>query len=414
MKYNEEIKTIKELTTEVITEEELINKLKISKKEKKPLIIKAGFDPTTPDLHLGHTVLLQKLRTFQSLGHKVVFIVGDFTALIGDPSGRNETRKPITREEIEKNSQTYQEQAFTILDRDNTEVVYNSRWMDKMTASELLELASKHTVARILERDDFSGRYKNGNPIGIHELLYPIIQAYDSVVVRADVELGGTDQKFNLLVGRAMQRDLGQQPQAIITMPILEGLDGVNKMSKSLGNCVGIKESPKEMFGKIMSISDDLMMRYYRLLTDMSDNEIKELDNKIKDGTIHPMKTKQKLGEIIVGRFHSKEDAKIAEREFIRQFSRREVPLEIPEVSVEWKKSSPIWIGNLLKMVKATCSTSEAKRKIREGAVKLDGVKVKDENLEIPAKGEVLVQIGRKKNYRVTFTKIDNISSKKR
>jgi len=401
MEVSEQIEVIKRGTVEIIAEEELRKKLIEAQKNKKPLRVKAGFDPTAPDIHLGHTVLLQKLRTFQKLGHKVIFLIGDFTALIGDPSGKNEIRKAMTKQEILINAKTYQEQVFKILDREKTEVFFNSSWMDKMPVSQLLQIASQHTVARMLERDDFSKRFKAEKPIGIHEFLYPLIQGYDSVAIMADVELGGTDQKFNLLVGRDMQRIFNQEPQVVITMPLLEGLDGEDKMSKSLGNYVGITESPKEIFGKIMSISDQLMERYYELLSDISKEELED----IKNGKVHPMEAKQKLAKEIVARFHSIADAEKAEADFLRQFRFRQVPTDIPEVKIKCTEGKPIWIGNLLKTINAVPSTSEARRKIREGAVRIDGEKIEDEEMELSAGREVLIQVGKRKFYRVRVSK---------
>ncbi|OGL39975.1 MAG: tyrosine--tRNA ligase, partial [Candidatus Schekmanbacteria bacterium GWA2_38_11] len=311
MEVSDQIEIIKRGAVEIITEEELAKKLLEAKKNKRPLRIKAGFDPTAPDIHLGHTVLLQKLSAFQKLGHKVIFLIGDFTALIGDPSGKSETRKPMTREEIIKNSKTYQDQVFKILDPEKTEVVFNSSWMEKISVAQLLQIASQHTVARMLERDDFSKRFKSERPIGIHEFIYPLIQGYDSVAIKADVELGGTDQKFNLLVGRDLQRFFNQEPQVIITMPLLEGLDGENKMSKSQGNYVGITETPNEIFGKLMSISDQLMLKYYELLSEVSKEELED----IKADKVHPMEAKQKLAKEIVARFNSLEAARKAEED---------------------------------------------------------------------------------------------------
>ena len=393
----EQIEIIKRGTVEIISEEELKEKLLESQRDKNPLRIKAGFDPTAPDIHLGHTVLLQKLRIFQKLGHKVLFLIGDFTARIGDPSGRNEMRKPMTEKEIRENSKTYQQQVFKILDPEKTEVVFNSSWMAKMSLSELIRIASQHTVARMLERDDFTKRFKAEKPIGIHELFYPLIQGYDSVAITADIEIGGTDQKFNLLVGRDMQRIFNQKPQVVITMPLLKGLDGLNKMSKSLGNYIGITETPKEIFGKVMSVSDELMLRYYELVSDVSQAEFEN----IKSGKIHPMEAKQKLSKEIVARFHSPEEAEKAEQEFLKQFRFKEVPADIPEVNVKCRDGKPVWIGNLLKTINAFPSTSEARRKIKEGAVKIDGARVEDDNIEIAPGNEVLIQVGKKKFFKV-------------
>ena len=397
MEISEQIELIKKGTVEIISEEELKEKLLESHRNKNPLRIKAGFDPTAPDIHLGHTVLLHKLKAFQKLGHKVLFLIGDFTAKIGDPSGKNEMRKPMTEEEIQENSKTYQQQVFKILDPEKTEVVFNSSWMAKMSISELIRIASQHTVARMLERDDFTKRFKAEKPIGIHELIYPLIQGYDSVAIAADIEIGGTDQKFNLLVGRDMQRIFSQKPQIVITMPLLEGLDGVNKMSKSLENYIGITENAKEIFGKAMSISDELMLKYYELISDVSQTEFE----KIKNGKIHPMEAKQKLAKEIVSRFHGVKEAEKAEEEFLKQFRFKEVPTGIPEVKIKCQDGKPVWIGNLLKTINALPSTSEAKRKIKEGAVKIDGAKVEDDNIELAPGREVLIQVGKRKFYKV-------------
>jgi len=345
---------------------------------------------------------MYKLKAFQDLGHNIFFIIGDFTAGIGDPSGRNEMRKPLPAEEILKNAKTYSDQAFKILNRERTTVVYNSSWMNALMPSDFIELASKHTVARMLERDDFSKRFAEKKPIGIHELFYPIIQGYDSVAIKADIELGGTDQKFNLLVGRNLQRISGQNSQSVITMPILEGLDGTAKMSKSLNNYIGITESPKDMYGKLMSISDKLMMRYYELLTDLRTSEIEKLKKDIIREIVHPMKAKQNLALTIVTRFHNREKAEFAEQEFIRQFSEKKVPQTIEEIKVK-ADNNTIWICKLLKEIRAVSSTSEARRKISEGAVRIEGNKVTDANLSIPAEGKILVQVGKKRFYKADF-----------
>ncbi len=397
-----QLETIKKGADEIIDSDELESKVKQSIETKTPLNIKTGFDPTSADLHLGHTVLMYKLKAFQDLGHKVFFLIGDFTAGIGDPSGRNEMRKPLSQEQILKNAKTYSDQAFKILDKEKTTVVFNSSWMNSLKPSEFIDLASKHTVARMLERDDFSNRFSEKKPIGIHELFYPIIQGYDSVAIKSDVELGGTDQKFNLLVGRNLQRVYGQRPQTVITMPILEGLDGVAKMSKSLNNYIGITESSREMFGKIMSVSDELMLRYYELLTDLKISEIEKLKKDIAGGIVHPMDAKQSLAKTIVTRFHNADEAKFEEKEFIRQFREKKVPKKIEEIAVE-TDDNPIWICKLLKEINAVSSTSEARRKITEGAVKIEGGKVTDHNLSIRAEGEILVQVGKKRYYRAVF-----------
>lgn len=385
-------------TVDMVEEKELLGKLKRAQETGTPLRIKAGFDPTAPDLHLGHTVLLRKMRHFQDLGHEVYFLIGDFTARIGDPSGRSETRPPLTREQVEENAKTYAEQVFKILDPERTKVVFNSEWMSKMTAEDFIRLCAKYTVARMLERDDFKKRFEAHRPIAIHELIYPLIQAYDSVALKADVELGGTDQLFNLLVGREIQREYGQEPQVIITVPILEGLDGVQKMSKSLGNYVGIMEPPQEMFGKLMSISDDLMWRYYELLTDIPLDEVERLKQAVAEGREHPKEVKKRLAMLIVAQFHSEAAAREAAEEFERVFARKEIPKDIPEVEV-----SPgiIWLPQLLKEKGFTKSTSEAKRLITQGAVKLmDGEALRDENFEFRP-GEYYFRIGKKRFFKV-------------
>ncbi|OAQ19988.1 tyrosine--tRNA ligase [Thermosulfurimonas dismutans] len=385
-------------TVDMVEEKELLGKLKRAQETGTPLRIKAGFDPTAPDLHLGHTVLLRKMRHFQDLGHEVYFLIGDFTARIGDPSGRSETRPPLTREQVEENAKTYAEQVFKILDPERTKVVFNSEWMSKLTAEDFIRLCAKYTVARMLERDDFKKRFETHRPIAIHELIYPLIQAYDSVALKADVELGGTDQLFNLLVGREIQREYGQEPQVIITVPILEGLDGVQKMSKSLGNYVGIMEPPQEMFGKLMSISDDLMWRYYELLTDIPLDEVERLKQAVAEGREHPKEVKKRLAMLIVAQFHSEAAAREAAEEFERVFARKEIPKDIPEVEVS---PGVIWLPQLLKEKGFTKSTSEAKRLITQGAVKLmDGEALRDENFEFRP-GEYYFRIGKKRFFKV-------------
>ncbi len=390
----EVLEIIKRGTEEILIEEELIKKLK----ENRPLRIKAGFDPTAPDLHLGHTVLLNKLRQFQDLGHEVMFLIGDFTGMIGDPTGKSATRPPLTREEVVENAKSYQEQTFKILDPDKTQVMFNSTWMNKMTATDLIQLSAKHTVARMLERDDFHKRYKSGQPIAIHEFLYPLIQGYDSVVMKADVELGGTDQKFNLLVGRQLQEAWGQKPQIVITMPILEGLDGVQKMSKSLNNYIGITEPAEEMFGKIMSISDELMWRYYELLSFRSLDEIRKLKYSIDEGA-NPRDIKFLLAEELVKRFHGLKAATNARQSFIERFQKGAMPDEIPDVQVKVEDEA-IRLTNLLKLAGLTSSTSEAMRMIKQGAVKIEGEKV-SEQIEIGKGVRQIYQVGKRKFARI-------------
>ena len=387
----EAIQTIRRGAVELIVEEELAEKLASRRK----LRVKLGLDPTAPDLHLGHTVVINKLRDFQQLGHQVQFLIGDFTGMIGDPTGKNQTRPPLTREEIERNAKTYQEQVFKILDPGKTEVLYNSQWSDKLGAEGIIRLAAKYTVSQLLERDDFSKRFATEKPIALHELLYPLMQGYDSVAMKADVELGGTDQKFNLLVGRELQKQYGQEPQCILTMPLLEGLDGKEKMSKSLGNYVGIAEPPQEIFGKLMSISDDLMWRYVELLSFEPPATIAQWK---KD---HPREVKARFAKEIVARFHSREAATRAEEDFESRFREGEMPSEMPELRL----SAPVGgiaIVQLLKLANLTPSTSEAQRMIEQGGVKLDGERVSDKALKIPAGRTVIAQVGKRKFARIT------------
>ncbi len=387
----EAIQTIRRGAVELIVEEELAEKLASRRK----LRVKLGLDPTAPDLHLGHTVVINKLRDFQQLGHQVQFLIGDFTGMIGDPTGKNQTRPPLTREEIERNAKTYQEQVFKILDPGKTEVLYNSQWSDKLGAEGIIRLAAKYTVSQLLERDDFSKRFATEKPIALHELLYPLMQGYDSVAMKADVELGGTDQKFNLLVGRELQKQYGQEPQCILTMPLLEGLDGKEKMSKSLGNYVGIAEAPQEIFGKLMSISDDLMWRYVELLSFEPPATIAQWK---KD---HPREVKARFAKEIVARFHSREAATRAEEDFESRFREGEMPSEMPELRL----SAPVGgiaIVQLLKLANLTPSTSEAQRMIEQGGVKLDGERVSDKALKIPAGRTVIAQVGKRKFARIT------------
>ncbi len=384
---------IKRGADELLIESELVEKLKTGR----PLRIKAGFDPTAPDLHLGHTVLINKLRHFQDLGHHVMFLIGDFTGMIGDPSGKNATRPPLSREQILENADTYRDQVFKILDPQKTEVCFNSTWFEPLGAAGMIKLAARHTVARMLERDDFSKRYAGGQPIAIHEFLYPLCQGYDSVAMKADVELGGTDQKFNLLVGRELQKHYGQSPQCILMLPLLEGLDGVNKMSKSLGNYIGIAESPTEIFGKLMSVSDELMWRYYELLSFRSSEEIARFKREVAEGR-NPRDVKVLLGQEIVARFHSAKDAEQALAEFEARFQRGVLPEDMPEISVP--------AGSLAQVLKAsglTPSTSDALRMIDGGGVRIDGEKVGDRNAALAAGACVVLQVGKRKFARVTL-----------
>ena len=398
----EQMAIIKRGTVEILVEKELLEKLEKSEKSGVPLIIKAGFDPTAPDLHLGHTVLIQKLRQFQQLGHQVQFLIGDFTGMIGDPTGKSETRKALTREDVLRNAETYKEQVFKILDPEKTKVVFNSEWLLPLSASDMIGLASKYTVARMLEREDFSNRFANQLPISIHEFLYPLIQGYDSVAMKADVELGGTDQKFNLLVGRELQREWGQAPQSVITMPLLEGLDGVNKMSKSLGNYIGINEAADQIFGKIMSVSDDLMLRYYELLSDLSLDDLAKLKTGLKDRWIHPMDAKKQLGREMVARFHGVAAAEVAEEEFVHRFRDNQTPDEMPEVTVV-AEGGKILLCKLLAQAGLVSSNSEGRRSIQGNGVKIDGEKVSDENLEISA-GSYVIQVGKRRFARIVLS----------
>lgn len=382
---------------EVLVEHELVKKLQ----EGRPLRIKAGFDPTAPDLHLGHTVLINKLKQFQDLGHEVLFLIGDFTGMIGDPTGKNVTRKPLTREQVLENAKTYQEQIFKILDPAKTQVMFNSTWMNAMSPADLIQLAAKHTVARMLERDDFNKRFKGGQPIAIHEFLYPLIQGYDSVAMKADVELGGTDQKFNLLVGRQLQEVFGQKPQVVITMPILEGLDGVQKMSKSLNNYIGIADPADDMFGKLMSISDDLMWRYFELLSFRPMTEINAWRLDCENGA-NPRNYKVKLAQEIIERFHDAAAAEKALENFEARFQRGAIPDEMDELTLSTENTG-YSIANLLKDAGLATSTSEAIRMINQGAVKIDGEKVTDTKLEVPVATENVFQVGKRKFARVSI-----------
>ncbi len=397
----EQLKLLMKGVADIVSEKDLLDKLYLSAKEKRPLRIKAGFDPNRPDLHVGHTVLINKMRQFQQLGHHVMFLIGDFTALIGDPTGKNETRPALTSEEVQENAKTYARQVFKILDPDKTEVMYNNHWMGKFSAADFIRLASHYTVARILERDDFSKRYKTGVPIAVHEFMYPLVQGYDSVVMKADVELGGTDQRFNLLVGRELQKSYGQAPQVVMMTPILEGTDGVQKMSKSLNNYIGVEDAPKDMFGRTMSISDDLMYKYYELLTDLTVDEIGVLRSEVASGKKHPRDVKVNLAKILVQRFHSKEAAENAVAEFDRVFANKGLPDEMPEVKV--KAENGIWVCKLLADQKLIPSTSEGRRLIQGKAIEMNSEKITDPNLKIDLKSgeEFIFKLGKKKFAKV-------------
>ena len=396
MSFFEDLAQIRRGAEEILVEAELVERLKAGR----PLRVKAGFDPTAPDLHLGHTVLINKLRQFQDLGHEVLFLIGDFTGMIGDPTGKNVTRKPLTRDDVMQNAATYEHQIFKILDPAKTTVMFNSQWMGQMNAADLVQVAARHTVARMLERDDFSKRYAAGQPIAIHEFLYPLIQGYDSVAMKADVELGGTDQKFNLLVGRELQKHYGQKPQVILTMPILEGLDGVQKMSKSLNNYIGINEPPDEMFGKLMSISDDLMWRWFELLSFRPMQEIEQLQKDVINGA-NPRDIKFQLGREIVARFHDDAAAEAAQAGFIARFQKGAVPDEMPEFELA-SGDAGLGIASLLKEAGLTGSTSESFRMIKQGAVRIDGARVEDKGLAIAAGNTHVFQVGKRRFARVT------------
>jgi len=396
----EQLEYLKKGCVEIIQEKELEAKLAHSLNEKKPLRVKAGFDPTAPDIHLGHTVLLRKMKHFQDMGHDVIFLIGDFTGLIGDPSGRSTTRPPMTREEINKNAETYKIQIFKILDPKKTIIDFNSRWLGKLTSFDIINLTAKYTVARILERDDFSNRLKKGQPISTHELLYPLMQAYDSVALEADVELGGTDQKFNLLVGREIQREFNQEPQVVMTMPLLEGLDGVEKMSKTLDNFVGITEPPGEIFGKIMSTSDPLMFRYFELLTDESLSQTEKWRKEAKEGKVNPKDLKSRLARSIVADFWGNQEAEKAAEEFERVFKNKEIPSEIEVIEV---KATEIHLIDLMVNQNIFPSRGEAKRIIRQGGVYLDGQRIEDIGLKIDLRknAERVLKIGKKNFYKI-------------
>ena len=394
MTIKETLAIIQRGTDEILPLDELKTKLE----KNKPLRIKLGLDPTAPDLHLGHTVVINKLKQLQDLGHEIIFLIGDFTGMIGDPTGKNVTRKPLTKEEVIENAKSYEEQVFKILDKDKTKIAFNSEWMSKMNSSEMIALASKHTVARMLERDDFSKRYKSNQAISIHEFLYPLVQGFDSVALQADMELGGTDQKFNLLVGRDLQKQSGMEPQVILTMPLLEGLDGVQKMSKSLDNYIGIDETPDSMFGKIMSISDELMWRYLELLSFESLETLDSWKREVKDGE-NPRNIKFRLAEEIITRFHNNEQAKKAQQNFIDRFAKNQTPNEMDEFTFD----QGMKIANLLKDSNLVSSTSEAFRMIKQGAAKIDGEKINDKDL-IPNKGTSVYQVGKRKFARITIS----------
>ena len=396
----EQVRQIKHGVADLIREEELLKKIERSIKENKPLTIKLGLDPTAPDIHLGHTVPLRKLKLFQDFGHQVVIIIGGFTARIGDPSGKSVTRPPLTKEQVAENAATYKEQIFKILDKDKTIIRDNSEWLEEMNFADVLRLASRYTVARMMERDDFNKRFKEGRAIGIHEFMYPLMQGYDSVAIKADVEFGGTDQTFNVLMGRTLQAEEGQEPQVVITMPLLEGLDGVQKMSKSLGNYIGISEAPKEMYGKSMSIPDELMMRYFMLVTDMTIEEQEALKAKLESGEAHPRDVKMQLARTIVRLYHGEEAALEAVEEFKRVFQQHALPIDIPEYEMATPEG-PVFVPQFCTDAGLTASNGEARRSIKAGAFKINGEKYTEENITL--EDGMIVQVGKRKFVKVKF-----------
>jgi tyrosyl-tRNA synthetase len=395
MDFHEQLRELKRGIVEIVSEEELIAKLR----KDRPLRVKVGFDPTAPDIHLGHTVVLQKMRQFQDAGHEVICLIGDFTGMIGDPSGRSSTRPPLTRQEVLENAKTYQDQVKKILDPSRTVMAYNSQWMDNMVVSDFIKLTSVQTVARMLERDDFKKRYQQQHPISIHEFLYPFIQGYDSVALRADVELGGTDQIFNLLMGRDVQKVYGQEQQVVMTLPLLEGTDGIQKMSKSYNNYVGVDDPPSDMFGKVMSISDELMWKYYELLSSRSLDEIRDLRERVAGGALHPMDAKMDLAGEIVARYHGGAEGELARESFTRVFKERSLPSDLPEVTLELDRP---WICAVLKEASLVKSTSEAKRLVVQGAVSIDEEKVSDSE-QVLSRGTYIIRVGKRRFARVTL-----------
>ncbi len=392
------LEIIRRGTEEILLEEDLVERLKTGK----PLRVKAGFDPTAPDLHIGHTVLLNKMRQFQELGHDVLFLIGDFTGMIGDPSGKNETRPPLSREQVEANAATYKKQVFKVLDPKKTQILFNSEWMNKLSPADLIKLAATHTVARMLERDDFHKRYVNGQSIAIHEFLYPLLQGYDSVEMRADIELGGTDQKFNLLMGRELQKHFGQKPQTVITLPLLPGLDGIKKMSKSLGNYIGIDEKPADIFGKVMSLSDETMWLYFQLISFRSLAEIKSYREEVNNG-LNPRDIKFRLAEELVERFYDRAEAKLAHENFVAQFQKGAIPDDLPEVHLQSGKEG-LAIATIIKSAGLTESTSDAFRMLDQGAVKLDGERVNDRGLMLHVGQTVILQVGKRRFAKISLT----------
>lgn len=399
---DQQVELLERGAVNVISREDLIRKLRKSEETGVPLKVKAGFDPTAPDLHLGHTVLIQKMKHFQDLGHEIYFLIGDFTGMIGDPTGKSDTRKPLTVDDVKKNAETYKEQVFKILDPQKTRVVFNSTWLNKLSSHEFIRLAGQLTVARMLEREDFKVRFENERPISIHEFLYPLIQGYDSVALEADVELGGTDQLFNLLMGRDLQRVWGQEPQVVLTMPLLEGLDGVNKMSKSLGNYIGITEKAEDIYGKTMSVSDHLMFRYYELLSDLPTDEIAILRADMEAGRIHPKKVKQRLARELTARFYGEATAVSAEENFELIFKQGELPEDMPEVCLA-STDETVWLPKLLLEADLVKGTGEGRRMIQQGAVTIDGEKIQDVEYQVKTSGELVVKVGKRRFCRVLF-----------
>ncbi len=402
---DQQLKIIKRGVAEILPETEMMKKLEHSINTGQPLRIKLGLDPTAPDIHLGHTVVLRKLKQFQELGHKVIIVIGDFTGRIGDPTGKSETRKQLTEDDVRANAHTYEEQIFRILDKNKTQVVFNSSWLAPLSFAEVVKLAARYTVARMLERDDFCKRFKEGRPISIHEFFYPLMQGYDSVALQADIEFGGTDQKFNLLMGRHLQEEYGQPPQVAIMMPILEGLDGINKMSKSLGNYIGIDEDPGQIYGKAMSIPDELMVRYYELVTDVSLAELDEIRMKLSNGQLHPRDAKMQLAFTLVRMYHGVQAARHAQAEFIRVFQKHDQPEDIPGITLAGDE--PIWLPRLLTQTGLAASNGEARRAIQQGAVKIDGVKIMDVDRQVSLLDGMIIQNGKRKFRRINLPSAD-------
>lgn len=409
MEIDEQMQILKRGVSDLISEEDLREKLKKSAVSGKPLRVKLGLDPTAPDIHLGHTVVLRKLKQFQDLGHEVYLIIGDFTGRIGDPSGKSETRKQLTEEEVRENARTYQQQFSKILDKDKTNLVFNGNWLGKLDFVDVIELSSKYTVARMLEREDFSNRYQNEKPISVHEFFYPLMQGYDSVAIEADVELGGTDQRFNLLVGRNLQKEYGQEPQVIMMMPLLEGLDGVNKMSKSLDNYIGVYDEPSDMYGKVMSIPDDLIARYFELLTDIPEEKLDDIKEILKQGETNPMVLKKQLAWEIVSEYHSKKDANNAAREFERVFSQGHLPDDMPviEITEDELEDGKLWIVKLIARTGLVDSNSQARRMIKQGAVSINEEKYEKINLDIEVEDDMVIQIGKRRFARIKLVSIN-------